>query len=88
MADEVSPDIVKICNPRQVFRARLTGALFRVAYLLSTAMPGLLPEISFVRKGDIVTLCAPENRQDFMGERLARRLEGLSEVAGVPVVWD
>ena len=86
--EDVSPDIIAIASPRIRERARLLGALFRVAFLLSAAMPGVLPKTRFEEaRGEGYLLTAPQDYKDFYGERLQRRINGLSSVLQYPVEW-
>src|SRR6185369_6797510 len=41
--DELSPHVRELATARMIDRARVLGALMRVAYLVSAAMPGVLP---------------------------------------------
>src|ERR1700732_342574 len=43
-ADELSPRLRQIASARIIERARVLGALMRVAYLVSAAMPAVLPK--------------------------------------------
>ena len=88
MDDEASPELLRIAPPSIATKAKLLGALFRVAYLLSAAMPGILPKTSFRRDDDgSYKLSVPNHMADFEGERLNRRLVGLATVLEQDVVW-
>ena len=41
--DELSPHVRELATARMIDRARVLGAAMRVAYLVSGAMPGVLP---------------------------------------------
>ena len=72
-----------------VDKARLMGALFRVAYLLSAAMPGILPKIT-MRPGadrESLEIVVPKSLSEIYGERLERRLADFQSVAQRPVFW-
>ena len=80
--DDVSPEIRKIVSQRIAARAKLTGALFRVAYLLSAAMSGVLPKMKFEANDDgSIDIQIPESLADFEGERLSQRINGLAAVS-------
>ena len=82
------PPLAQLTPQQLAHKARLTGALFRVAFLMSAAMPGVLPKIRFEAVNDeTVLITVPPSLADFKGERLTRRLEGLGEVVGKNVVW-
>ncbi|MEO5805638.1 Ppx/GppA phosphatase family protein [Devosia sp.] len=63
-------------------RARLIGALFRVAYPMSAAMPGILPRISFKVDGPALMLCLPQDLAFLDGEHLRGRLDQFAGLAG------
>lgn len=79
--DDLSPAIRSIAPERIAERAKLLGALFRVGFLLSAAMPGVLPKVKFHNGGNRVELVLPPELADFRGERVDRRISGLSSVA-------
>ncbi len=82
------PNIATIAPERILKRAKLLGALFRVAFQFSAAMPGILPDVAFkADKEGSVELQVPNDLADFQGERLHRRLAGLSQVLGREVEW-
>lgn len=63
-------------------RARLIGALFRVAYPMTAAMPGILPRIRFEAAGDSLLLLLPADLAFLDGEHLQGRLNQFAGVAG------
>jgi exopolyphosphatase/guanosine-5'-triphosphate,3'-diphosphate pyrophosphatase len=63
-------------------RARLIGALFRVAYPMTAAMPGILPRIRFELPEGALSLVLPTDLAFLDGEHLRGRLEQLAGVAG------
>ena len=64
-------------------RAHLLSSLFRLAYILSAAMPKMLPKIG-LRLGDNKTLVLtlPKKLADLAGERVDKRLAGLAAELG------
>ena len=54
--EKASPRLKALAGPRLVERARLLGALMRVAYPVSVAMEGVLPRTPLVARGDAVVL--------------------------------
>ena len=64
-------------------RAHLIASMFRLAYILSAAMPGMLPNIS-LKLGDNKTLILrlPRKLADLAGERVEKRLAGLAAEIG------
>lgn len=63
-------------------RARLIGALFRVAYPMTAAMPGILPRIRFELVGTALSLVLPADLAFLDGEHLQGRLDNFASVAG------
>jgi exopolyphosphatase/guanosine-5'-triphosphate,3'-diphosphate pyrophosphatase len=63
-------------------RARLIGALFRVAYPMTAAMPGILPRIRFELTDGTLSLVLPTDLAFLDGEHLRGRLEQLAGVTG------
>lgn len=63
-------------------RARLIGALFRVAYPMTAAMPGILPRIRFEITGNTLSLLLPADLAFLDGEHLRGRLDQFAGVAG------
>lgn len=64
-------------------RAHLLSNIFRLAYILSAAMPGMLPKIG-LQLGDNkkLVLRLPRKLADLMGERVDKRLQGLAAELG------
>ncbi len=64
-------------------RAHLLASIFRLAYILSAAMPGMLPSIG-LKLGDNKTLVLrlPKKLADLAGERVEKRLAGLAAEIG------
>ena len=69
-------------TPEQTARARLIGALFRVAYPMTAAMPGILPRIRFEVSGNTLALILPSDLAFLDGEHLQNRLDQFAGVAG------
>ena len=44
MEDELSPRLRELASTRMIDRARVLGAALRLAYVISAAMPGVLPD--------------------------------------------
>lgn len=66
-------------------KARLLAAFFRVLYLLSASVPGVLPRIGISRLSDkALQLEMPKDMQDLWGERPDERIRQLSKESG----WD
>ena len=74
--------LVDLGTPAQTERARLLGALFRVAYPMTAAMPGILPRIRFELDGGTIKLVLPADLTFLNGEHLQNRFDSLAGVAG------
>lgn len=66
----------------QAQRARLIGALFRVAYPMTAAMPGILPRTRFSVDGTTLVLHLPADYAFLDAEHLRNRLNQFIGVAG------
>ncbi len=83
IADAASPRIREIATPRLADHARLLGAVLRVAYLFSAAMPGIVPHLSWRHDGPKArTLLVPERHAQLLGERVDGRLQQLAKLTG------
>lgn len=79
--DTLSPRIRELATTRLKERARTLGAAFRVAYIVSAAMPGVIPMTNIsVRKGTLVVEL-PTTHAALDGEVLQRRLKQLAKLA-------
>jgi exopolyphosphatase / guanosine-5'-triphosphate,3'-diphosphate pyrophosphatase len=85
--DELSPRLRELASTRMLDRARVLGAAMRVAYIVSAAMPGVLPDTPMqVTRGKLV-LKLPGKYAELAGERVANRLRQLARLIGrEPVV--
>jgi exopolyphosphatase/guanosine-5'-triphosphate,3'-diphosphate pyrophosphatase len=82
--EDVSPELRKLAGTKLLDRARLLGAMMRVVYLLSAAMPGVMPSLKWVKRDDGgFTLTVPKEHAALMGERPEARLAHLSKVSGL-----
>ena len=78
--EKASPRLRAIAGPRLVERARLMGALMRVAYPVSVAMAGVLPRTPLLAEGGAVTLHLPPDLAPLGTERLLGRIRGLGKL--------
>ncbi len=77
-------DLTRLLDDRHVERAHLISSLFRLAYILSAAMPGMLPKIGLkLGEGKTLILTLPERLKDLMGERVEKRLSELAFEMGL-----
>ncbi len=80
--DQVSPRLRELTTARMIDRARILGATMRVAYLVSAAMPGVLPRTPLRCESGKVILELPPDLSPLASERLMGRLKALSRVVG------
>lgn len=81
--DKTDDGLIRLIGDDAIARAHLLSNVFRLAYILSAAMPGMLPKIG-LRFGDNKTLLLtlPRKLADLMGERVEKRLAGLAAEMG------
>ena len=78
-----APMVRKLIDNRSIERAKLIGLAFRIAYLISASMPGILPYTRFERRGGTLALCLPAEFADLDGERLKKRLAQLARLRDI-----
>ncbi len=71
--EALSPSVKSLVSERLHQRARIVGTAMRVSYLLSAAMPGIIPRIGFRLQDDVLQLVLPEDLASLDGERLRKR---------------
>jgi exopolyphosphatase/guanosine-5'-triphosphate,3'-diphosphate pyrophosphatase len=81
--DALSPRIRELASVRLKERARCLGAAFRVAYILSAAMPGVIPLVGVAARGSTLVMTLPRELADLDGEVLQRRLRQLAKLGGL-----
>ncbi len=81
--EDDSDGLTRLLDDEARERARLLSSIFRLAYILSAAMPGLLAKIG-LKLGDNRTLILtlPRKLADLGGERVDKRLAGLAAEMG------
>ena len=81
--DDAPGDLVSLLDDGAQDRARFIAAAQRLAYVLSGAMPGLLPriELEYAAKKRLV-LKLPRRHQSLVGERVQKRLAELAGLSG------
>jgi exopolyphosphatase / guanosine-5'-triphosphate,3'-diphosphate pyrophosphatase len=80
--DEIGPVLRSLVSPRLLDRARILGAAMRVAYIVSAAMPGVLPRAPMVCQKGKVVLMLPPDLADLSSDRLQNRLKQFSKLIG------
>jgi exopolyphosphatase / guanosine-5'-triphosphate,3'-diphosphate pyrophosphatase len=71
-------ELANLISREQDGRAHLLSDVFRLAYILSAAMPGMLPKIKLRAKGNELVLTLPKKYADLAGERVDKRLAQLA----------
>jgi exopolyphosphatase/guanosine-5'-triphosphate,3'-diphosphate pyrophosphatase len=77
------PALVRgLVPPAMVERARLLGAAFRVAHLISAARPGVLPATHFRSQGRKLMLVFEHRMVDLVADRVGSRFKQLARLVG------
>ena len=85
--DELSPHVRELATSRILDHARVLGAAMRVAYLVSGAMPGVLPDTPLVVERGKLKLKLRGPHANLAGDRVFGRLKQLARLIGrEPVV--
>jgi exopolyphosphatase/guanosine-5'-triphosphate,3'-diphosphate pyrophosphatase len=80
--DELSPRLRELASPRILDRARVLGAAMRVAYLISAAMPGVIPRAPMEVEHGLLVLRLRDELAALAGERVFNRLRQLGRLIG------
>jgi exopolyphosphatase/guanosine-5'-triphosphate,3'-diphosphate pyrophosphatase len=80
LQDDVSPAVRAMLPPQMAERARVIGAAMRVAYIVSAAMPGILPRTTLTCSRNKLVLTLPRALADLASERLQNRLRQLARL--------
>ncbi|WP_173796320.1 Ppx/GppA phosphatase family protein [Hartmannibacter diazotrophicus] len=81
--EALSPRIRELASTRLKGRARLLGAMLRLAYMLSASMPGIVPQTRLESGGDNLRLILPSALAGLDGERVRKRLSQLAKLGGL-----
>ncbi len=82
-SDVVHPRLRELMGARALDRARIIGGAMRVAYLISAAMPGILPQTPLGVGARHLELTLPQSYAALGSDRLLNRLKQLARVAGL-----
>ncbi|MGE0845118.1 MAG: Ppx/GppA family phosphatase [Flavobacteriaceae bacterium] len=72
----------ELTTARKLDRARILGGAFRVAYMISASMPGLLPRAPMIVEDDELVLRLPGDLGILDGERVRKRLRQCARLIG------
>jgi exopolyphosphatase/guanosine-5'-triphosphate,3'-diphosphate pyrophosphatase len=77
------PAIIReLVSPAMIERARVLGAAFRVAHLISAARPGVLPATHFRSQGRKLMLMFEHRLVDLVADRVGSRFKQLARLIG------
>ncbi|HEX3974477.1 MAG TPA: exopolyphosphatase [Stellaceae bacterium] len=82
MDDELSPRLRELTSTRMIDRARVLGAALRLAYVVSAAMPNVLPHTRLAVERHRLALHLPNSYAALAGERIVNRLRALARLIG------
>lgn len=77
------PEIAALVDDKAIRRARVLAALFRLAYGLSAAMPGVLPDIELTIEDGALALHLTGDHAALAGEAVEKRLAALARLLGL-----
>jgi exopolyphosphatase / guanosine-5'-triphosphate,3'-diphosphate pyrophosphatase len=80
--DDLSPHVRELATARMIDRARIIGAVMRVAYLVSAAMPGVLPHTPLRVERGKLRLRLKGRHAALAGDRLFARVRQLARLIG------
>ncbi len=84
--DALSPEMRTLVSPQLFERAKLLGAMLRVIYIYSAAMPGIIPRLKLLPDGiGGFLLNVPKDLADLAGERTENRLQAFAKLIGKPM---
>ena len=78
--DDLSQSLVDLVGKDMVKRARILGAAFRAAHMISAAQPGVLSNTPLSFEGNRLVWTLPEPYSNLEGERVERRLKELANL--------
>lgn len=84
LREETEPlaTIRALVSPAMLERARILGAAFRLAHLISAARPGVLPATHFRSKGRKLALVFEHRMVDLVADRAGSRFKQLARLVG------
>ena len=80
--DQVSPRLRELCSTRMIDRARILAGVMRVGYLISAAMPGVLPRLPLLCNDRKLELHLTNDDAPLASDRLFKRLSQLARIIG------
>ncbi|MDE2579639.1 MAG: exopolyphosphatase [Hyphomicrobiales bacterium] len=80
--EAASPQLRALVSARMLDRARILGGAMRVAYILSAAMPDVLPRCPLIARKKEIALQLPQEYAALGNDRLQGRLKQLAKLLG------
>ena len=80
--EQGAKNLARLLSEDDIERAKLIAAMFRLAYIISAAMRGMLPKMKLSVDGKMLVLRVPRKFADLLGERVEKRLAALSVLMG------
>ncbi|TDU01045.1 exopolyphosphatase/guanosine-5'-triphosphate,3'-diphosphate pyrophosphatase [Azorhizobium sp. AG788] len=80
--DEYAPRLLELVTSGMLDRARILGAAMRVAYVMSAAMPGILPRVPLIADETHLKLTVPADLASLVNDRVQNRLKQLARLIG------
>jgi len=85
----VPPEMAILASEEFHRRARVLSGFFRILYLFSASVEGILPQIGFEKRAEEeFSFVLPERLADLIGERINSRLEQLSRELGLGLLLE
>ena len=78
--DELSQSLIELVDKDMLKRARILGAAFRAAHMVSASMPGVLINTPIGYEGNRLVWTLPEPYSSLEGERVDRRFKVLADL--------
>ncbi len=78
--DELSQKLIELVDKDMLKRARILGAAFRAAHMVSAAMPGVLTNTPLSYEGNRLIWTLPDPYSSLEGERVERRFKLLANL--------
>ena len=80
LKDDLSQSLIELVDKDMLKRARILGAAFRAAHMVSASMPGVLTNTPIGYEGNRLVWTLPEPYSNLEGERVDRRFKVLADL--------
>jgi exopolyphosphatase/guanosine-5'-triphosphate,3'-diphosphate pyrophosphatase len=80
LKDELSQSLIELVDKDMLKRARILGAAFRAAHMVSASMPGVLTNTPIGYEGNRLVWTLPDPYSNLEGERVDRRFKVLADL--------